>query len=90
MTALHLSDRILQLNILFPWLLGIRNCRSEPTHVAEHFIFSPNHSASDMQLIPLEKIITNRDAIRKAREATLIHRARTLEPTGLNKREETP
>ena len=43
-----------------------------------------------MQLIPLEKIITNRDAIRKAREATRIHRARTLEPTGLNKREETP
>ena len=66
------------------------NCRSEPTHVAEHFIFSPNHSASDMQLIPLEKIITNRDAIRKAREATLIDRARTREPTGLNKREETP
>ena len=66
------------------------NCRSEPTHVAEHYIFSPNHSASDMQLIPLEKIITNRDAIRKSREATLIHRARTLEPTGLNKREETP
>ena len=66
------------------------NSRSELTHVAEHFIFSPNHSASDMQLIPLEKIITNRDAIRKAREATLIHRARTLEPTGLNKREETP
>ena len=43
-----------------------------------------------MQLIPLEKMITNRDAIRKAREATLIDRARTREPTGLNKREETP
>lgn len=65
------------------------NSRSSPTNVSEHFIFSTNHSASDMQLIPLETIFSNRDSIRKAREAVLIIRAGTLEPSGLNKRDET-
>ena len=65
------------------------NAKSKPTNVSEHFMFTPNHSASDMQLIPLEKILTNRDSVRKAREATLIIRANTLEPGGLNLRDET-
>ncbi|EDO36531.1 predicted protein [Nematostella vectensis] len=62
--------------------------RSIPTHAAEHFL-KPNHSASDIELIPIEKIRNNRDSIRKAREAKLIARAGTLEPGGLNRREET-
>ena len=33
-----------------------------------------------MLLIPLEKLYTNRDSVRKAREAFLIHRGNTLEP----------
>ena len=42
-----------------------------------------------MQLIPIEKIFSNRDSIRKAKEAFLISKCRTLVPHGLNIREET-
>ena len=42
-----------------------------------------------MQLIPIEKIVSNRDSIRKAREAFLIQKGRTIDPNGLNIREET-
>ena len=48
----------------------------------------PNHTANDMQLIPIEKVYSNRDSIRKAREAFLISQGRTLSPHGLNIREE--
>ena len=41
-----------------------------------------------MQLIPLEEIHSSRDSIRKARESHLIDKAMTLEPHGLNRREE--
>ena len=36
----------------------------------------------------LELINSNRDAIRKAREAFLIYKAKTLEPSGMNRRDE--
>ena len=42
-----------------------------------------------MQLIPIEKVFSNRDSIRKAREAFLILKGRTIDPEGLNIREET-
>ena len=42
-----------------------------------------------MLLIPLELIKSNRDGIRKAREAYLIDRGQTNEPLGLNRRDET-
>ena len=43
-----------------------------------------------MLLIPLELIKSNRDSVRKAREAYLIDRGQTLlEPLGLNRRDET-
>ena len=58
------------------------NTKSKPTTVAEHFLCSP-HISKDMQLIPIEKIFSNRDSIRKAREG------RTIDPNGLNIREET-
>ena len=64
------------------------NTKSKPTTAAEHFL-SSNHLANDMQLIPIEKIFSNRDSIRKAREAFLIQKGRTLDPDGLNIREET-
>ena len=38
------------------------------------------------KLIPLEKIHSSRDSVRKAREAHLIDKAMTLEPHGLNRR----
>ena len=41
-----------------------------------------------MQLIPIEKIFSSRASIRKAGEATLIIRAKTIEPNGLNDTDE--
>ena len=43
---------------------------------------------NDIELIPLELIQSSRDELRKAREAYLIERGQTLEPKGINKREE--
>ena len=65
------------------------NNKSKPTTAAEHFLSSPNHTANDTILIPIEKIFSNRDSIRKAREAFLIQKGRTIDPDGLNIREET-
>ena len=31
------------------------NTKSKPTTAAEHFLSSPNHTANNMQLIPIEK-----------------------------------
>ena len=42
-----------------------------------------------MQLIPLELVKSNRDSLRKARQANLIERGQTLEPHGLNKKDGT-
>ena len=46
------------------------------------------HSANDITIIPLELIKSNRDSVRKAREAYLIERGKTLEPLGMNKKDE--
>ena len=54
----------------------------------EHFLSHSNHSHTDMQLMPLEKIHSSRDSVRKARESHLIDKAMTLEPHGLNRRDE--
>ena len=56
-----------------------------------HFLSHSNHSDithTDTQLIPLEKIRSSRDSVRKARESHLIDKAMTLEPHGLNRRDE--
>ena len=65
------------------------NNKSKPTKAAEHFLSSPNHTANDMLFIPIEEIFSNRDSIRKAREAFLIQKVRAIDPDGLNIREET-
>ena len=41
-----------------------------------------------MLLIPIEKLKNGRDSFKKAREAHLIHKAKTTEPLGINKRGE--
>ena len=43
-----------------------------------------------MLLIPIKKkkLKNGRDSFRKAREAHLIHKAETIEPLGINKRDE--
>ena len=60
---------------------------SKPTTVSEHFLTN-DHSANDITLIPLELTKCNRDSVRKAREAYLIERGKTLEPLGINKKDE--
>ena len=59
-----------------------------PLLFSEHFLSHSNHSHTDMQLIPLEKIHSSRDSVRKARESHLIDKVMTLEPHGLNRRDE--
>ena len=65
------------------------NIQSKPTTVAEHFLSHPNHCHTDMQLSPLEIIHSSRDSIRKARESSLTDLGRTLEPHGMNRRDES-
>ena len=57
------------------------------TAVSERFLTS-NHSYNHMLLIPIEKLKNGRDSLRKAREAHLIHKAKTIEPLGINKLDE--
>ena len=64
------------------------NIKSKLTTVSEHFLSHSDHSHTDMQLIPLEKIHTSRDSVRKATESHLIDEAMTLESHGLNRRDE--
>ena len=55
--------------------------------VSRHFLTS-GHAEDHMILIPLERLHTSRDSIRKAREAFLIHRGKTMEPAGVNRIDE--
>ena len=61
---------------------------NQPTAVSDHFSL-PGHSINNIELIPLELIKSNRDGIRKAREALLISKGKTLEPHRINRRDET-
>ena len=70
-----------------------RQATNNPSHanasaaVPTHFNL-PDHSIEDMTLIPLELQPTPNTSRRKAREAYLIHRGQTLEPNGINRRNE--
>ena len=55
--------------------------------VPTHFNL-PDHSIEDMTLIPLELQPTLNTSRRKAKEAYLIHRGQSLEPSGKNRRKE--
>ena len=58
------------------------------TAVSEHFL-SNSHSVSHMLLIPSIKTLRyERNCLRKASEAHLTHKAKTIEPLGVNKRDE--
>ena len=54
------------------------NIKSKPTTVSEHFFSHSNHCQTDLQLIPLEKIHSSSDSVRKARESHLIGKAMPL------------
>ena len=71
-----------------------RPATKNPSHanasaaVPTHFNL-PDHSIEDMTLIPLELLQpTLNTAHGKAKEAYLIHRGQTLEPSGMNRRNE--
>ena len=68
-------------------LAGYPSNISRPTTASEHFLTN-DHSANDIALIPLELIKFNKDSVRKAREAYHIERGKTLEPVGMNKKDE--
>ena len=55
------------------------------THSLIHFPH-PGRSVNNIELIPLELINSNRDGIRKAREAFIISNGKAL---GMNRRDET-
>ena len=59
----------------------------KPTPVSTHFN-QPGHSIDHLLLTPLELIHNTRDSVRKAREVHLINKAMTLEPLGINRRDE--
>ena len=67
--------------------LTIHLISKKPNTVSEHFLIN-DHSAKDITLILLELIKSNRDSVRKAREAYLIDRGKTFEPLGINKKDE--
>jgi len=59
-----------------------------PTAVSGHFSL-PDHSTKDIELIPLQLIISDRDSIRNAREGFFkISKGKTLEPCGMNRPDE--
>ena len=60
---------------------------STPTPVSLHFN-QADHSINDVHLIPIELIRSKRDPVRKAREAHLINKAKTLHPFGINRKDE--
>ena len=60
---------------------------STTTPVSLHFNRA-GHSINDVRLIPIELTHSKRDSVRKAREAHLINKAKTLHPFGINKRDE--
>ena len=56
----------------------------QPTTVSDH-VTLPGYPINDLEPIFLELINSNRDGIRKAREAFLISKVKTLEPCGMNR-----
>ena len=58
-----------------------------PIPVSTH-LNQPGHSIDNLLLTHLELIYNKHDSVRKAREAHLINKAVTLEPLGINTRDE--
>ena len=59
----------------------------QPTAALDHFTIAV-HCIDNIEPVPLELNASNRDTIRKAREAFLISKGKTLKPFGLNRRDE--
>ena len=57
------------------------------TSVSKHFL-SNSHSVSHMLLITIQTLRYERDCLKKARKALLIHKDKTIEPLGIKNRDE--
>ena len=84
-TKRHLSDRFGEHSRAIEKAIAKQHV-DQPTAVSDHFTL-PVKSMDNIELIPLEVITSNRDAIRKARKAFLISKGETLGPLGLNRRD---
>ena len=69
-TKCHLSDRFFEHRRAIEKAIAKQQI-DQPTAVTDHFTL-PAHSMDNIELIPFELITSNRDAIRKAREAFLL------------------
>ena len=83
-TKRHLKDRFNE----HRRAVNKTNIKSKPTTVSENFLSHSDRSHTNRQLIPLEKIYSSSDSVRKVRESHLIDKAMTLEPNALNRRDE--
>ena len=85
-TKRHLSDRFCEHRRAIEKAIA-KQPIDQPTAFLDHYTL-PAHSMDNIELIPLKLITSNRDGIRKAREAFLISKDKTLKPFGLNRRDE--
>ena len=80
-TKRHLSDRFGEHRRTIKKAIQQRHI-NQSTAVSDHFSL-PGHSINNIELITLELIKSNRDGIRKAKEALLISKGKTIEPHGI-------
>ena len=87
-TKQYIGERKPQLHerIVVPSRITISS--SSPLLFLHILINQPGHSIDHLLSTPLELIYNKRDCVRKAREAHLINKAMTLEPLGINRRDE--
>ena len=62
----------------------VLNKKHDKSGVAEHFC-QPGHTVHDLQIIPIHKLHTGRESVRRAKEQHFIDLANTLTPNGLNR-----
>ena len=67
---------------------GTCNLHNDPHEAVPCHFRQPGHSDTDILFVPMEQLRSNRVFVRRAREAHLIERAGTIEPYGINRREE--
>ena len=79
-TKLHLSDRFGEHRRAIEKAITQRHT-GQPTAISDHFTL-PAQSMDNIELVALELINSNRDAIRKAIEAFLISKGKTLNLLG--------
>ena len=85
MSLRHLSDRFDE-NRRAIFIAITQQLIDQPNAVSDHLTL-PAHSMDNIELVPLALIASNGDAMRKAREAFLISKGKTVKPSGLSRPE---